>query len=151
VHFDKRVLNNAVFVLGRSRSIKAEVLPYVADLSQYQLWMPLIHGVESIGQGVWKVELRAKVGVFARSKRLTMVRTAQSEDHVVFERQEDDGRQHAPWVMEVSLSQTQRVARSLSISHTVELCGPQVFWTKFLAHQVDLGKKSLAQLVTHSL
>jgi carbon monoxide dehydrogenase subunit G len=130
---------------------RAEVLPYVADLSQYQLWMPLIHGVESIGQGVWKVELRAKVGVFARSKRLTMVRTAQSEDHVVFERQEDDGRQHAPWVMEVSLSQTTK-----GCTVTIHLSYGGTLWTagvldKILAHQVDLGKKSLAQLVTHSL
>lgn len=130
---------------------KEHVLPYVSDLSQYLLWMPLIHGVEPLGEGVWKVELRAKVGVFARSKQLTMVRTTQTDDRLVFERQEDDGRTHAPWTMEVALADTPR-----GCTVTIHLTYGGNLWTagvldKILAHQVDLGKKSLAELVTHSL
>lgn len=130
---------------------KDRVMPYVADLSQYQQWMPLIHGVEHIGENVWRVELRAKVGVFARSKQLTMVRTIHSDTQLVFERQENDGRQHAPWKMEVSLADEPEGCRV-----TIDLSYGGTLWTagvldKILAHQVELGKKSLAELVTHSL
>jgi carbon monoxide dehydrogenase subunit G len=128
-----------------------DVFPYVSDLSQYLLWMPLIHHVEEVNENTWKVELRAKVGVFARSKRLTMVRTVQESSRLVFERQEDDGRTHAPWIMEVNLVQTQG-----GCNVTIELTYGGNLWTagvldKILAHQVDLGKKSLAELVAHSL
>jgi carbon monoxide dehydrogenase subunit G len=130
---------------------KELVVPYVADLSRYQLWMPLIHGVEQVSENVWKVELRAKVGVFARSKRLTMVRTVHTDHQLVFERQENDGREHAPWVMEVSLADDPK-----GCAVTIHLSYGGNLWTagvldKILAHQVDLGKKSLAELVTHSL
>lgn len=130
---------------------KELVVPYVSNLSEYQLWMPLIHGVEQIGENIWKVELRAKVGVFARSKRLTMVRTVHTDHQLVFERQENDGRQHAPWVMEVSLADNTK-----GCTITIHLSYGGTLWTagvldKILAHQVELGKKSLAELVTHSL
>jgi carbon monoxide dehydrogenase subunit G len=130
---------------------KELVVPYVADLSQYQLWMPLIHGVEPAGENVWNVELRAKVGVFARSKRLTMVRTVHTDHQLVFERQENDGRQHASWIMEVSLADDPNGCRV-----TIHLSYGGTLWTagvldKILAHQVELGKKSLAELVAHSL
>jgi hypothetical protein len=130
---------------------KEQVLPYVADLSQYLLWMPLIHEVEPINDDVWTVELRAKVGVFARSKRLTMKRTTHTTDRLVFERQEDDGRQHAPWIMEVSLAETTNGCTvSIHLSYGGNLWTAGVL-DKILAHQVDLGKKTLAELVTHSL
>lgn len=130
---------------------KDQVRPYVADLCKYQHWMPLIHGVELISENSWNVELRAKVGMFARSKRLTMVRTVHTETHMVFERQENDGRQHASWRMEVLLADTPK-----GCVVTIELSYGGTLWTagvldKILAHQVDLGKKSLAELVTHSL
>jgi carbon monoxide dehydrogenase subunit G len=130
---------------------KDRVMAYVADLSQYQQWMPLIYGVEPISENVWKVELRAKVGVFARSKRLTMVRTVHTDTQLVFERQENDGRQHAPWKMEVLLTDAPN-----GCTVTIDLSYGGTLWTagvldKILAHQVELGKKSLAELVAHSL
>ena len=70
------------------------VYPYVADLVRYVEWMPMVHDVEAVGDGVWSVELRAKVGVFARSKRLRMKRTVNTSQHIVFERDEIDGMDH---------------------------------------------------------
>ena len=58
------------------------VYPYVADLARYVEWMPMVHGVEAVDDGVWNVELRAKVGVFARSKRLRMKRTVNTSQVV---------------------------------------------------------------------
>ncbi len=126
------------------------VVPYVSDLSQYPKWMPLVHSVNEVGPSTWRVELRAKVGVFARSKRLTMCRTKNTGSEMVFERQESDGREHAPWVMKVSLVDTDG-----GCEVEIDLTYGGNLWTagvldKILAHQVDLGKKSLAELVTHS-
>ena len=50
----------------------SQVHPYVADLARYVEWMPMVHDADAVGDGVWDVELRAKGGVFARSKRLRM-------------------------------------------------------------------------------
>lgn len=126
------------------------VLPFVADLSQYTSWMPLVHAVQAVGPDLWSVELRAKVGVFARSKRLTMKRTTHTDSLVIFERHESDNREHAPWVMKVDLSESDG-----GCVVTIDLSYGGNLWTagvldKVLAHQVDLGKKSLAQLVAHS-
>ena len=88
----------------------AEVFPLVADLSQYPAWMPLVHAATplEVGDGdapAWDVEIRARIGPFARSKRLRMQRTELvPARRVVFERAEVDGRDHASWVLRVELS-----------------------------------------------
>jgi hypothetical protein len=90
------------------------VFDLVDDLARYPQWMPLVHGAveagaaedgENRGCPSWDVELRARVGPLARSKRLRMVRTEHRPPHVaVFERQEIDGRAHAPWVLRADLA-----------------------------------------------
>ena len=76
----------------------------VGDLASYPQWMDLVHRAEPLGNDAWEVELRAKVGPFARSKRLRMVRTAAEPNSLVrFERVEVDGRQHAPWVLTATI------------------------------------------------
>lgn len=129
---------------------RSQVLPYVADLSQYTTWMPLVYAVKQLGPNEWMVELRAKVGVFARSKRLTMRRTVNTETVLVFERHETDEKEHSPWVMKVTLSDVDK-----GCTVEIDLSYGGNLWTagvldKILAHQVDLGKKSLVELVTHS-
>ena len=48
------------------------------------------------GRPAWRVELRARVGPFARSKQLRMVRTVYEPERIArFERIEDDERDHA--------------------------------------------------------
>jgi hypothetical protein len=77
----------------------------VSDLTTYPCWLGIVHQVtaETTGSGepsAWQVELRGKVGPFARSKRLRMVQsTCESPNIVVFERRETDGRKHSPWVL----------------------------------------------------
>ena len=92
----------------------AAVMRYVDDLSAYPAWMSLVHSAApTLGatSPTWVVELRAAVGPFARSKRLRIVRTVRempgdssSGGRVVFERQEDDGREHAAWRLEAVVS-----------------------------------------------
>lgn len=87
----------------------ARLFTFVDDLAKYPEWMTLTHRVEALpgdgnndgDQPAWQVELRARVGPLARSKRLRMQRTEYHPDEhrVVFERVEADGRRHSPWVL----------------------------------------------------
>ena len=80
----------------------SELFGWIDDLSIYPEWMGLVHRADRItdvaGDPRWDVELRARVGPFARSKRLIMRRTVCDLDSkVVFERHEIDGRKHSMW------------------------------------------------------
>jgi len=82
----------------------ATLFPFVDDLAQYPAWMPIVHAVTPLDDGgdrpAWSVELRARVGPLARSKRLRMVRTVHdAPTAVVFERAEVDGRHHSAWIL----------------------------------------------------
>lgn len=126
----------------------ATVHPWVADLARYPAWMPLVHSVETLSDHTWAVELRAKVGVFARSKRLTMRRTDDDGRRIVFSRDEPDGRAHSPWLMTVVAEPTGDGGCVVSVD--LEYGGS--LWTagvldRILAAQVDAGKEGLARVV----
>ena len=63
----------------RGRHARRRCSSHVATLDRYPPWMRLVHRVEPVepddGRPAWRVELRARVGLFARSKQLRMVRT----------------------------------------------------------------------------
>jgi carbon monoxide dehydrogenase subunit G len=125
----------------------AVVHPYVADLARYVEWMPMVHDVEPVDDGIWNVELRAKVGVFARSKRLRMKRTVNTSQQIVFERDEIDGRRHSPWKMSVALHNVEA-----GCVVTVDLSYGGNLWTagildRVLVAQVDAGKTGLVRVV----
>ena len=91
-----------------------QLFALVDDLGQYPAWMDLVHAVQPSAAGedgalpAWQVELRARVGPFARSKRLRMQRTLHDtvQHSVIFERAETDGRSHSPWVLKANVHQT---------------------------------------------
>ena len=67
----------------RTTASVSTVLGYVRELDAYPQWMPLVHTAEPEVGGnpvAWMVELRARVGPFARSKRLRMVRSVMQVD-----------------------------------------------------------------------
>lgn len=128
-----------------------ELFAYVDDLAQYPRWMDLLHRVEPSGTGepAWHVELRARVGPFARSKRLRMHRTVHdAADHrVVFERAESDGRTHSPWVLRAEVLENDGV----STLH-MHLHYGGALWTagvleRVLADQITDGRERLTELV----
>lgn len=84
-------------------ALTEQVRPHVEDLALYNAWMPLVHGVARVDSTTWNVELRAKVGPFARSKRLRMTKIVDEPSRIVFERREVDGKSHAPWLLSVTL------------------------------------------------
>ena len=72
----------------------------VSDLGTYPDWLDIVARADANGDGTWTVDLRGRLGPFARSKRLRMIRsTADEPTLAVFEREELDGRQHSSWVL----------------------------------------------------
>ena len=83
----------------------ARVWQVVSDLRTYPRWLDIVARVEDVADGSWTVDLRGRLGPFARSKRLRMVRAEAMEPSVVvFERQELDGREHSPWVLRAEVA-----------------------------------------------
>ncbi len=140
----------------------AAVYPYVADLAAYPRWLPLVHDAtpsSAVGRTgpAWDVEIRARVGPFARSKRLRMERTEAVEERLaVFERAEVDGREHARWALRVELDAVGASGPTVgapSTTVTMHLAYDGGLWTggvleAVLDEQVRRGRVGLAALVS---
>jgi hypothetical protein len=88
----------------------ASLLPWVEDLTRYPEWLDIVpravlagHHAGDVGPA-WSVDLRGRLGPFARAKRLRMVRTEHDDLHARFERVEQDGRQHSSWILDASIA-----------------------------------------------
>ena len=121
----------------------------VSDLSTYPRWLSIVHQVTAQADvsgepRSWIVELRGKVGPFARSKRLRMVQsTCEHPNIVVFERRETDGRKHSPWVLTAQVETT-----SVGSNLTVNLHYGGTLFTggvleRLLADQIVQGRERL--------
>lgn len=125
----------------------------VERLDDYPAWMPLTHRVaakpDHAGRPAWEVELRARVGPLARSKRLTMVRTEHDASRrvAVFERHEPDSRQHSAWVMRATVVPTSSGSRL-----DMQLHYGGGLWTgglmeRVLSDQIKAGRVRLLELI----
>jgi len=92
----------------------------------------------------WMVELRARLGPFARSKRLRMVRRICEAPYcVVFERAENDGRSHSAWVLSATVSETEigsLMQMNLHYSGSLFTGG---LLERALADQIEQGQEKL--------
>jgi hypothetical protein len=128
-----------------------ELFSWVSDLDRYPSWLTIIREVERLsvadGTDVWSVELRAKVGPFARSKQLRMVRVAHdAPHHARFERHEDDGRDHAAWVLDATVSSVDGGSQlDIHLHYSGGLWGGLL--DTVLDGEVDRAKVRLAALV----
>ncbi len=138
----------------------SRVLALVDDLGVYPQWMPLVHRAEPI-VGVadaWNVELRAKVGPFARSKKLRMVRSAYERTEgaergdvarIVFERREIDERQHAMWRLTATVTSANSAAGGAELVMHLHYDG-RLFVSvveAILRQNIDAGRVRLAELL----
>lgn len=83
------------------------VFALVRDLGGYPQWLDIVPRAEAEdgATAAWTVDLRARLGPFARAKRLRMVRTEDIPSAVAaFERAENDGRAHSPWVLRAEVA-----------------------------------------------
>jgi hypothetical protein len=131
----------------------ADLFEQVATLDRYPGWMRLVHRVEELapdaGRPAWRVELRARVGPFARSKQLRMVRTVFEPGRVArFEREQADGRQHAAWTLTATVDAADGGARLLmDLSYSGRLWGSAVL-QRVLDDEIRRGKDALRRLVS---
>lgn len=122
----------------------ARVYEEVRSLDGYPLWIGIVHTVQAESDGVWQVELRGKVGPFARSKRLRMVRvTDEAPRRAVFERQEVDGRRHANWTLTALVEELGGASRlTMQLHYGGALFGGGVL-EKVLGDQINASKEKL--------
>lgn len=82
----------------------------LADLTTYPEWNDLVVAADPVPTvdgdpgPAFSMTLRGRIGPFARSKQLRMVRLPPDPGRVRFERRELDGRHHAAWVMDASVT-----------------------------------------------
>jgi len=132
----------------------SQLAPWVDDLSAYPEWMGLVHrAAPQPGDGpAWAVDLRARVGPLARSKRLRMVRTTPPGPGTVqFERRELDGRTHGRWEFTVVYDAVAGRAEHTDLSVVLRYDG--ALWTagvleRILQDEIERSKERLYALVS---
>ena len=128
-----------------------KLFAYVADLANYSSWLEFVHKVELVGESIetdapWLVELRAKLGVLARSKRLRMTRTVcEAPRLVVFERREQDARRHSAWVLRATVSETANGAKLETNLHYSGSLFTGGMLERALSDQITTGREKLIQ------
>jgi hypothetical protein len=130
------------------------VFSFVDELTGYPRWMPLAHRVsepttDPDGSPAWDVEIRARLGPLARSKRLRMVRTGHDTDgrRVRFERRERDGRRHSPWILDAQVVETAGGSRlEMRLHYGGALWGGGLM-ERVLADQITSGRARLLELL----
>jgi hypothetical protein len=138
-----------IFLEGASPQ---DVFEHVALLDRYPSWMRLVHKVEPLppddGRPAWWVELRARIGPFARSKQLRMVRVAVEEDRSVrFERIQPDERDHANWILSARLEPAPGgTTMTMDLAYTGDLWSGGVLG-RVLEEEIKRGRKSLRDVV----
>ena len=130
----------------------------VDDLAVYPRWIDLVHRADPlsmaewdvVSDALWQVELRARIGPLARSKRLRMKRTEHDvvARHVVFTRSEADSRRHSAWVLTADVRPSEAGSEL-----TMHLHYGGGLWTggvleRALADQITNGKERLAALAS---
>jgi len=127
---------------------------YVADLGSYPEWLDIVpravpEGGDA-GDGVeaaWVVDLRGRLGPFARSKRLRMVRTEErAPTTVVFERRERDGRSHSRWMLRATIELDDGGSRlTMHLHYGGALWGPVL--ERILGDEIENSKPRLLALL----
>lgn len=128
------------------------LLPLIEDLGRYPEWLDIVPRAvaspahaDDVGPA-WSVDLRGRLGPFARAKRLRMVRTAHEARHARFERVEHDGRQHSSWVLDAEASERDDGARlTMRLHYGGRLWMPAL--DRLLADEIERSRPRLLALL----
>jgi hypothetical protein len=131
----------------------ADLCAWVEDLARYPQWLDIVPRAVAVPARdgdpgpAWSVDLRGRLGPFARSKRLRMVRTEHDRpDRVRFERREHDGREHSGWDLSAEVSAVDGGSRlTMHLHYGGSLFGPLV--ERLLADEIERSKPRLLGLV----
>ncbi len=129
-----------------------ELFAWVDDLGRYPRWLDIVPSASAADPHpddpgpAWSVDLRGRLGPFARTKRLRMARTVHEPGRVQFERVELDGRQHSPWVLSAVVDEADGASRlSMHLHYGGRLGGPLV--ERLLADEISRSRPRLLALV----
>jgi hypothetical protein len=132
----------------------AELYPWIEDLDRYPQWLDIVpravpaepHDAD-VGPA-WSVDLRGRLGPFARAKRLRMVRTAADAGrHTRFERVEHDGREHSPWVLDATIEDAEGGSRlTMRLHYGGRLWMPVL--DRLLADEIERSRPRLLACVS---
>lgn len=119
------------------------VFALVEDLTRYPSWLDIVPRVVADGSDAWRVDLRGRLGPFARSKRLRMVRSRHEPPRTVrFERQEQDGRTHSPWILDATVEPRGTGSRlTMHLHYGGGLLGPVV--ERLLREEIERSRPRL--------
>ena len=124
--------------------------PWIDDLIRYPDWLDIVpHAVVApthpADAGLaWSVDLRGRLGPFARAKRLRMVRTEHDAHHARFERAEHDGRQHAAWVLDAQITEQDGGSRlTMTLHYGGRLWIPAL--DRLLAEEIERSRPRLLE------
>lgn len=122
----------------------------VSDLATYPRWLDIVPKALAQPDGSWQVDLRGRLGPFARSKRLRMVRTVAAEPtSAVFERRELDGRQHSAWVLRAEVAPSGSGSRlTMRLHYGGSLFGPVL--ERVLGDTIDKSRPRLLEVLDQS-
>lgn len=128
---------------------------WVDDLGKYPAWLDIVPRAQVAAPHAdddgpaWSVDLRGRLGPFARAKRLRMVRTVHEPDHRVrFERREHDGRDHSPWVLEATIVPTATgSALTMHLSYGGRLWMPVL--DRLLTEEIERSRPRLLAHLDH--
>lgn len=133
-----------------------EVLIWVSELERFPQWTNILHRVQADAETpgpvrAWQVELRGKIGPFARSKRLRMVEIpGDSPYHLRFVRQEVDGLDHGTWNFDVRLAPAD-TGKATALVVVFDYEGR--LWSgaieRLLRDEIESSKRRLTALVSH--
>jgi Polyketide cyclase / dehydrase and lipid transport len=133
----------------------AVLFAHVEALERYPSWMRLVHRVDPVdgadpGRPEWDVELRGRIGPFARSKRLRMARTIHEPVHrVKFERVVLDGRDQAMWELSATVWPHGAGARLvMELAYGGDMWGSAAL-RRVLDDEIRRGRDALRELVTN--
>ena len=129
---------------------------WVDDLERYPGWLDIVPRAVPVDPHpddpgpAWSVDLRGRLGPFARSKRLRMVRTRHDRPREVrFERLEHDGRQHSPWTLQATVTPApdgqDGSVLTMRMHYGGSLVGPVV--ERLLADEIRRSKPRLLTLL----
>ena len=126
---------------------------WVEDLSRYPSWLDLVARAVAADahpddEGpAWAVDLRGRLGPLARSKRLRMVRVAHDPPTSVrFERREQDGRSHSPWVLDAAVEAADGGSRlTMHLHYGGGLFGPVL--DRLLGDEIERSRPRLLELL----
>ena len=130
-----------------------KLFAWVDDLGRYPSWLEIVpvavpaEAAEGDEGTAWRVDLRGRLGRFARSKRLRMVRTACDAPRTVrFERREDDGRSHSEWVLEAEVEPAGNGSRlTMRLHYGGGLWGPVI--ERLLRDEIERSRPRLLACV----